>query len=529
MKTKFLIITIVGLLFVQSCDNKLDILPEDGIGSSTLYQNEAGALAGLMGVYSRVVWAYRESVINAMYPSAATDEAFENRTGLRFYVENNGTSSSQDILASWAILYEGVNAANIMLVEVANSTGLTEAQKVAFSAEARFIRAFLYLDLQKNFGGIDGIPLPTEATLKQLLPRTKGVEVYNQIFADLEYAEQNLKSIQEVTPGRASKEAAQGLLARACLYRAGKPFTNDGDYYTKARDWAKKITDNPYFKLNPSYEDVFNKLAKEQYDTKEVLFQIGFFFGNQDQNQSSKIGSTIGLRVDDGSCHNRGYGLFSATITLTNAYRSDPTDERGLWNVSPFYIANNNNCGFKTEVNQFKYPASKYRRLLESGGTGSYGPHHWPVLRFSDVLLMYAEAENQLTPGSSLALAAVNKVRNRAKATPFLTINEAKIQEERRLELCFEGLRRYDLVRWGIFQQKVTETVNAMRAADGSTNTDWPLYGTGSPATRKNTLTGLDYYFEGYLNYDDSKHQLLPIPEQEMGANDLIQNQNPNW
>jgi hypothetical protein len=97
------------------------------------------------------------------------------------------------------------------------------------------------------------------------------------------------------------------------------------------------------------------------------------------------------------------------------------------------------------------------------------------------------------------------------------------------LELCFEGLRRYDLVRWGIFQQKVTETVNAMRAADGSTNTDWPLYGTGSPATRKNTLTGLDYYFEGYLNYDDSKHQLLPIPEQEMGANDLIQNQNPNW
>ena len=528
MKAKYLIITLIGLLFAQSCDDKLDILPEDGIGSATLYQNEAGALAGLMGVYSRVVWAYRESVINAMYPSAGTDEAFENRVGLRFYVENNATSSSSDILASWAILYEGVNAANIMLLEVAKSTGLTEAQKVAFSAEARFIRAYLYLDLQKNFGGVEGIPMPTEATIKQLLPRTKGADVYAQIFSDLEFAEQNLKSIQNVPLGRASKEAAQGLLARAYLYRAGKPFANDGDFYTKARDWAKKITDNPYFQLNPSYVDVFNKMAQEKYDTKEVLFQIGFFFGNQDQNQSSKIGSTIGFRVDDGTCKNRGFGLFSVPISLTNAYRSDPTDERGLWNASPFYIPTNNSCNFRTEFNQIRYAASKYRRLLESGGTGSYGPHHWPVLRFSDALLMYAEAENQITPGSPLALAAVNKVRNRAKATPFLTINEAKIQEERRLELCFEGLRRYDLVRWGNFKQKVDETVAALRAADGTINTDWPLYGTGSPAVRKNTLTSLDYYFEGYLNFDENKHQLLPIPEQEIGANDLLK-QNPNW
>jgi len=529
MKTKFLILTIVGLLFLQSCDDKLDIKPEDGIGSGTLYQTEAGALAGLMGVYSRVVWAYRESVINAMYPSAATDEAFEAKVGLRFYLENNGNSSNQEILASWAILYEGVNAANIMLIEVANSTGLTEAQKIAFTAEARFIRAYLYFDLQKNFGGVDGIPMPTEATVKQLLPRTKGVDVYEQIFSDLEFAEQNLKSIQDATPGRASKEAAQGLLARAYLYRAGKPFTNDGDYYTKARDWAKKVMDNTYFKLNSSYSDVFNKLAQEKYDTKEVLFQIGFFYGNKDQNQSSKIGSTIGFRVDDGACNNRGYALFNVPITLTNAYRNDPTDERGLWNASPYFIPTNNNCNFRAETNQFKYPASKYRRLLESDGTGSYGPHHWPVLRFSDVLLMYAEAENELTSGSILALDAVNKVRNRAKATPFLTINADKIQEERRLELCFEGLRRYDLVRWGNFKKKVDETVAAMRAADQSTNTDWPLYGTGTPATRKNTLNALDYYLEGYLNYDDNKHQILPIPEQEMGANKFITKQNPNW
>ena len=526
MKSKFLILTLISLLCIQSCDDKLDVLPEDGLGSATLYQNEAGALAGLMGVYSRVVWAYRESVINAMYPSAGTDEAFENRPENRFYLENSFASNDNNVLAAWAILYEGVNAANIMLLEVSRSEGLTEAQKIAYSAEARFIRAYLYLDLQKNFGGVDGIPLPTENNMKQLLPRTKGVDVYAQIIEDFEYAEAHLKSITEVAPGRASKEAAQGLLARVNLYRAGKPFTNDGDYYTKARIWAKKVMDNPHFSLNPSYANVFNNLAQEKYDTKEVLFQIAFFFGNQDQNQSSKLGSTIGMKVDDGKCGNRGYGLISPAISLTNAYAQDRSDERGVWTASPYFIPNNNNCEFRTAFNQVAYAASKYRRTLESGGTGSYGPHHWPVLRFSDVLLMFAEAENEISPGSGDALEAVNRVRNRAKATPLTSIDRQKIQEERRLELCYEGLRRYDLVRWGIFQEKVDQEIAALQAADGSENTDWPIYGTGTPATRKNVTK--PEYFDAYRNYQDNKHQLLPIPEQELGANENMK-QNPNW
>ncbi|MFY0715253.1 RagB/SusD family nutrient uptake outer membrane protein [Seonamhaeicola sp. NFXS20] len=526
MKAKILIVIMFCVTLLNSCDEKLDILPQDGIGSATLYQDEAGATAGLMGVYSRIVSAYRESIINAMYPSSGTDEAFENRTENRSFVENSFTSSNADVLSAWTYFYEGVNAANIMIVEVENSEGLTEDQKLEFTAEARFIRAYLYFELQKNFGGTGGIPMPTENTLKELLPRTEGTEVYNQIISDLEFAEENLGDIQEVTPGRASKSAAQALLARVCLYRAGEPF-NDASYYEKARDWAKKVIDNDYHQLNTSYEDVFNKLAQEQYDTREVLFQIAFYYGNQNQNQSGKLGSTMGLKVDDGECNNRGYALFSPTITLTNAYRNDPTDERGLWNTSPFYIPTNNNCEFATSYNQLAYATSKYRRLLESGGTGSYGPHHWPVLRYSDVLLMYAEAENELNPGSVLALNAVNEVRNRAKATPLTgTITKELIQEERRLELCFEGLRKYDLIRWGILEEKVEETLIALQAADGSENTDWPIYGTGTPTTRTNTLQS--YYLDSYFNYVDDKHKLLPIPEQEIGANNLI-NQNPNW
>src|SRR5690606_33024966 len=144
MKKKILIFAILRAVLFLCCVEKLDILPQDGLGSATLYQNEAGATAGVMGVYSRGVRAYSVPIINGMYPSAGTDEGFENRAENRFYLENSFASNSTDVLDAWTLLYEGVNAANIMLVEVAGSEGLTEEQKIAFTAEAKFIRAYLY-------------------------------------------------------------------------------------------------------------------------------------------------------------------------------------------------------------------------------------------------------------------------------------------------------------------------------------------------------------------------------------------------
>ena len=207
----------------------------------------------------------------------------------------------------------------------------------------------------------------------------------------------------------------------------------------------------------------------------------------------------------------------------------------------------NNNCELSAINNQFAYPASKYRRKLESNNTNtSYGSHHWPVLRFSDVLLMYAEAENKLTPGSALALNAVNRVRNRAKATPLNTITEEAIQEERLLELCFEGHRKYDLVRWGILEQKVNETKTIMEALAGNPNfinDDWTSYGEpnlgpdGIPESgdepavrniRKNSLHSSFNYYDGYNDFDANKHYILPIPEQELGVNTNLR-QTTGW
>ncbi|MDN3619579.1 RagB/SusD family nutrient uptake outer membrane protein [Polaribacter undariae] len=543
MKIKIIILLLL-ILTIQGCDNQLDIEQNDSITSTTLYNSESGALAGLAGVYSRVVTAYKEAEINALYPSSYTDEGHYNRVGAFGYIKNDFSSSDTKLRILWTSYYEGIVSVNTFLIGVRNSD-IDETLKQQLIAEGHFLRAFIYFDLEKAFGGKEGIPMQLEETIGELLPRTSGIDVYKQIIADLELAEKDLPEDADVTPGRAGKGVARGLLARAYLYIAGEPFNEPGAY-EKSKEWSEAIISNSYYQLNSSYQDVFNKLAMEEYDNKEVLFQIGFSFANSDVNQSSKLGAVAGMLVHDEGC-GKGFALMNVTISLLQKYRSDISDERGLWNVNPYYVPRLNDCNTALLNNQFLEVASKYRRSLESNNTNSsYGAHHWPVLRFSDVLLMYAEAENQINPGSSLALNAVNRVRNRAKATPFTEINEGLIQEERMLELCFEGHRKYDLLRWGILEERVNETKSIMETLGADSdfvNTDWSIYADANvgpdgiplsgdePTTlevRLNSLSSSFNYFDGYNNFDISKHYILPIPEQELGVNTNL-SQTAGW
>ncbi|MBO0593207.1 RagB/SusD family nutrient uptake outer membrane protein [Cellulophaga sp. E16_2] len=545
MKLKIRVVTIFLALIFQGCDDQLEIAQNDNITAENLYNTESGALAGLAGAYSRIVSVYKTAIINAQYPTDFTDEGHYNRVGARDIRKNNFTSSETTLLSIWSTYYEGISATNTLLVGLENST-LEESIKQEYIAEGHFIRAFIYFDLQKAFGGIEGIPMPLEETNKQLLPRTAGIDVYKQIIADLEYAELYLPTDAEATPGRAGKGAARGLLARAYLYMASQPF-NEVGAYEKSIAWSKTIMDDSYYQLNPSYGDVFDQLAMGNYEKKEMLFQIGFSFDNLDINQSSKLGSEFGMKIDDESCGGKGFALTYATISLILKYRADPSDERGFWNATPYYNQRLNDCELSTINNQFIYPVSKYRRFLEPNNTNtSFGSHHWPVLRFSDVLLMYAEAVNKTTPGSSLALDAINQVRNRANATPLTSISDELIQEERLLELCFEGHRKYDLVRWGILAEKVNETKTIMETLGADTefvNEDWTSYGepnlgddgipeSGDEPTvreiRYNSFNGSFNYFDGYNDFDASKHYILPIPEQELGVNTNIK-QTTGW
>ena len=552
MKIKFIAAIVLTAFLIQGCDDQLEIDQKDNITAENLYNTKAGALAGLSGAYSRVVETYRDALVNAQYPTNWTDEGLYNRVGLQNILKNNFTASEPKLGKIWSDYYSGVAAANSLLVGIQNSP-LDADVKQEFEAEARFLRAFLFFDIEKAFGGVEGIPMPLEEDYlnKALLPRTKGIDVYKQIISDLEFAEEYLPSAASAIGGRGNKSAARGLLARAYLYMASAPF-NEAGAYEKARDWSKKVMDDSYHVLNPIYGDIFNQLAKGDYETKETLFQIGF--SPDVANQQSTLGSNFGVKFDDEECANIGarlkgksYAQTYATITLVLKYREDPSDERGLWNTLPYFNARNENCQLKLIDSQFSYAASKYRRFFEDNPTStSYGSHHWPILRLSEMYLIYAEAQNKLAPGSSDALDALNAVRNRANATPLDDITDEAVQEERLLELCFEGHRKYDLVRWGILAQKVSETKSRMQALAADTNfmnEDWVTFGAFSldandnqvislvPVNtdpKRNTMSGSFNYYDGFNDFEPSKNYILPIPEQELGVNTNLK-QNIGW
>ena len=544
MRIKFIFAIVFTAFIFQGCDDQLEIEQENNITAENLYDTKDGALAGLTGVYSRVVQVYREAVINAHYPSNWTDEALYNRKGLQDIVKNNFTASEPMLRNIWATYYEGIAAANALLIGLEDSP-LVENEKQVFIAEGRFLRAFLYFDIEKAFGGVEGIPMPLEETNKQLLPRTPGIDVYRQVVADLEYAEQYLPTAAAAIPGRAHKSAARALLARAYLYMASQPF-NEAGAYEKSSQWSKKILDDPYHQLNPSYADVFDQLAMGNYETKETLFQIGFSYAAMDNNQASKLGSSFGMKIDDEGC-GKGYATSYATINLVLKYRSDPSDERGFWNTYPYFNKRDNNCELSTINSQFMYPVSKWRRTLESNNTNtSWGPHHWPIARLSGVMLMYAEAQNKLAPGSVEALNAVNAVRERAQATPLTAVTDEAIQDERLLELAFEGQRKFDLVRWGVLEQKVNQTRSLMKTLEADPNfinDDWTSLGEpnlgpdGIPESgdepvnrniRNNVMNASFDFYDGYNDFDPSKHYILPIPEQELGVNTNLK-QTTGW
>lgn len=552
MKIKFIVAIALTAFLIQGCDDQLEIAQNDNITAENLYNTKAGALAGLAGAYSRVVQVYRTAIINAQYPTDWTDEGFYNRNGLQDILKNNFTASDPTLGNIWSDYYSGLAAANSLLVGIQNSP-LEADVKLEFEAEARFLRGFLLFDIQKAWGSVEGIPMPLEDDYlnKALLPRTPGIDVYKQVIADLEFAEQHLPTAAEATGGRGNKSAARGLMARAYLYMASAPF-NEAGAYEKASAWSKKVMDDPYHELNPIYADIFNELARGNYATKETLFQIGF--SEDVANQASKLGSGFGMKFDDEACANIGarlkgksYASTFATVTLVLKYREDPADERGLWNTLPYFGARDENCTLKLSGSQFSYAASKYRRYLEHEPTStSWGSGHWPVLRLSEMYLIYAEAQNNISPGSTNALNAINAVRNRAHATPIAVVTKDAIQEEYLLELCFEGHRKFDLVRWGILEKKVNETEAAMKSLEADPdffNEDWVTFGTFeldandipiistnpvNTVPKLNTMSGNFNYYDGYDDFEPSKNYILPIPAQELGVNTNLK-QTPGW
>lgn len=442
-------------LLLTSCA-KLNLVPEDANSTANFFKTPTDAAAAVNAVYGGLTPDVMYNQFMEVIQSQSVDDAEwgngrntsnVDKNALDKYTYNAGTNLFYQF---WSQSYIVINSANTAVDNITKMTNLTTALQNQYIGEARFVRALVYFNLVRLYGDV---PLKITATtsLNDLsIARTPVAEVYSQIIKDLQFGEANLpQSYTAKDAGRATKGAAMSLLVKVYLTQK---------QYQPAVDEARKVMALGVYSLWPNYSDVF-QIANE--NTKESIFEIQY------QSGSGNIGSDYAgfFRPSFDKTPFAGFGDDPVTLNHFNAYPAG--DLRRAVNVRQYSYTVDPKA---PATIKYPYYVAKYKdptALTTAGGANNYY-----VLRYADVLLMFAEALNQVNPASTEPYDAFNQVHRRAYGLPLTTpsaqdllpgLTSAQFQDavitERRLEFAFEGQRRFDLLRTG-------KLIAAMNAQD---------------------------------------------------------------
>lgn len=529
---KILLIMLSILLLHSSCERYLDTKPINFTVVEEYYSNEEELTSALMAVYSELGNTNEGTYSRflSLEAQGANDEMLRRGSNNSVFADLYNASASYDrFFICWTTLYSGIQRANLLLENI-DKAQVSQQFKDKIKGEALFLRAYFHFVLVSYWGDI---PLKLKATnaLSEInIGKTSSKIIYEVIISDMTSAENLVDDILSFGhPGRVSKSAVAGVLARVCLSAAGR--LNEPSYYLLAKDWALKVMQTGIHILNPDYKKIFINHSADIYDIKESIWEVEFYRDNGlFINEGERFGSTIGIRNNDDKT---GFmqGGYSATAVLYDLYKSG--DLRRDWNISTFYylynIRNNPLVYYPSNYKWGRYVAKWRREYQTKEYNKNFGGTNWPLLRYADVLLMFAEAENQLNGPTQEAYAVVNQVRRRAYGFPVNLENSTAdlpsglnketfflwIKDERARELAFEGLRKLDLLRWGLLSNTMDKMIVSIN--------------TTAPAASRNTLgySGKEATLLPYQNFT-SRDLLFPIPTQEISLNRLI-SQNIGW
>ncbi len=435
MKAKYFLLPVL-VLGLSSCNDFLENNPTDFLSPVNYYQTPEQLQFARAGVYD-ILGNGNVFGSSGLYLLAWDgDAAYMNRATLTTGPWNHFYSSADPYNAGyWSALWQGVNRANVLLANVDKNPDLDAKLRDKIRGEAYFLRGYYYFMLVQYYGGVPIKTEPTASVNDVNQARNSIREVYDLIVSDLQAAEPLLPNITELGfSGAASKSAARGMLARVNLTMAGHPL-KDASRYTEAKKWAKMVIDDPVANhaMNPSYPKIFMNMAGDIYDIKESIFEVEFFGNGLDQyTEAANQGWINGPASGAGSATGRADSYISITARLYNIF--EPGDSRKFWNIAHFGYTNTQVNGSKnltnlpaTELAKYALRPAKWRReyerLLPKADTRTT-PENVPILRFTDVLLMYAEAENALNGPTQEVIDIVNKVRWRgwAKGVKSITV-----------------------------------------------------------------------------------------------------------
>lgn len=560
------ILVVTGLCAALTSCGFLDVEPQV-ICSDTFYNTEKEVQYGLAGVYGVMSnEALYGNYYSLMY-SNIDDLCYFNRDqGSNLLQFQRHTAGTSQIYEMWVELYQGVRNANAFMEAVVKTSFDPEG---VYYNEARFLRAYYHFLLAQAWGDV---PVRKEAVTTHdavMIAVTPQYDALSWVASEMEACIELASESLEDTPSRIAKTTVQGILARVYLFMAGESVTGGDkqEFLSKAMSHADAVIKSGNHQLNPDYSKIFKNMIMDQYDTEyhESMWEVDFL-GDRSSAENwtnGRIGDVIGLQstgstgFDTWNC-NYSYGQYDGSLKLWDLYwRTDRTedenelptvtDKRQEWNMPPYNYAGNDKqppygsglTSGKSVVSIDKTPyvydnvstnqdplaapairnCGKYRRETEYEGHKSakllYTTINYPILRYSDVLLMFAEASNELNGVSQDAYDCVKAVRDRAgiKTNDISSYDKNTFRElirnERGRELCFESLRRYDLVRWGIFVEEMNNY------------TKWSADERWVKNTKAQRAASMGSYIK-------PMHVVLPVPSIELGVNDLLV-QNPLW
>lgn len=427
MKIKYYVALFL-LLSLGSCKKYLETEPTDFIDPVTYYETEAQLKFARAGVYSIVgssgLWGTNANYLYAWQG----DEGYYNRptptTGPMWYAYSTGDAYNT---ALWSTLYNGINRANIVLANLDKNTGISQTVRDAIRGEMFFLRGYFYFNLAQYYGGVPLKLTPTSSIVEVDIARSTLKETYDQILKDMEAAEPLVPGISSLGYGGAvSKSAVRGMLARVNLHMAGEPL-KDKTRYAEVMKWAKAVIDDTEaaHALNSSYAQVFINLAADKYDIKESIWEAEFW-GNRKADEYTET-SNMGYINGPSSVETSANGLAVAYLNITSKFYNvfEPGDQRKWWNTVHFgYPAvatspKTMSALPTTESTKAVMKPGKWRREYEVIPKNSqYSPMNAPLMRFADILLMYAEADNEInTLPSATAIEYVNRIRKRSWST----------------------------------------------------------------------------------------------------------------